>query len=175
MTDDDVIRLLAQLEADIERLAAGPATPWPEIWPCDTCGNPGVRNVAAKGYCAHHLHVLYATFGPEAWVDGGVGLQSGRACPEYGPLEYELTCCCCGATWTGIPGDACHWCRRAIEIQIDHQIDLLLTPPDVDPDDITFDAKIEAWAERLARGIKSGLITKQQAEAAARSADRRVA
>lgn len=99
------------------------------LWPCDDCleqhiDTPGVRNLGRRGYCAHHLHALYATFGAEAWVEGGVGLQTGPVHPEYGPLEAELTCICCGATWTGIPGDPCWWCQRAIQIQADHQAQL---------------------------------------------------
>jgi hypothetical protein len=132
------------------------------------CGNPGVRQLGTDGYCAHHLIELYATFGPEAWVDGGLGLPTGPLRPEYGPLEQDLTCCCCGATWTGVPGDACWWCQRSREIQLEHQIDLLLTPPDIDPDDIRYEARITAWAQRLARGVVAGLITEQQANHATR-------
>lgn len=145
-----------------------------ELWPCDRCreqghDTPGVRNMGAEGLCSTHLTELYATFAPEAWVDGGVGLQSGPARPEYGPLEYDLTCCCCGASWTGIPGDPCGWCQRAMQIQVAHQADLLLTAPDIDPNDITYEARMSAWAERLAIGIDAGLITMRQAERAAKA------
>lgn len=150
-------------------------TPTWEIWPCQECGNPGVRNLGADGYCSTHLHDLYDAFGPEAWVDGGVGLQDGPLRPEYGPLEADLKCCCCEAAWTGIPGDPCWWCRRAREIQLEHQIDLLLTPPDVHPDDATYDNKMRGWVARMRVGAEAGLITDQQAQAAFRSTQRKTA
>lgn len=141
------------------------------LWPCDECARQGrstagVRNLGAEGFCAAHLVALYATFGPEAWVDGGVGLQSGPARPEYGPLEYDLTCCCCGAGWTGIPGDPCGWCQRGREIQLDHQADLLLHAPDVDQDDDLYQSRMKGWADRMIIGVTAGLITARQAETA---------
>lgn len=95
-----------------------------------------------------------------------VGMVSGIARPEYGPGVYDLQCQICDATWSGIPGDPCWWCQRAIEIQIEHQIDLLLTAPEADPDDINYEARHEAWAARMQVGIESGLITQAQAETA---------
>lgn len=144
------------------------------LWPCDACRRQGlaiagVRNVGAEGFCAAHLVDLYTLFGPEAWVDGGVGLPDGPLRPEYGPLEADLRCCCCQATWAGIPGDACGWCQRSRQIQEGHQTDLLLTPPDVDPADATYETRMGAWAERLAVGIEAGLISLRQAEHAAKA------
>jgi hypothetical protein len=142
-----------------------------ELWPCDQCHQQGrdiagIRNLGNQGHCSTHLTALYARFGPEAWVDGGVGLQTGPLHPEYGPLEADLTCCCCQAGWTGVPGDPCQWCQRERQIQIDYQIDLLLRWPDTNPDDTTYEARMRAWADRMAIGVKAGLITTRQAETA---------
>jgi len=102
-----------------------------------------------------------------------VGMICGIARPEYGPAIYDLQCQICEATWSGIPGDPCWWCERSIEIQLEHQAELLLTPPDVDRDDINYEAKMRGWSERLARGVKAEIITEQQARNASRAADRR--
>lgn len=95
-----------------------------------------------------------------------VGMIAGHAHPEYGPGHFDLACQLCGATWAGIPGDPCWWCERAAEIQIDHQIDLLLAAPECDPADVRYEGCMEAWVQRLRVGIEAGLITRQQAETA---------
>lgn len=133
-----------------------------EVWPCWSCGSPGVRNLGTRGYCSRHLGDLYALVDPCVFEHGGVGLQSGPMRPEYGPLEADLACCRCGATWTGIPGDACWWCRRYIELMAEHQAKILLIAPDVLPD-CTFDRRMRAWADRLVNGVRSALITERQA------------
>src|SRR6185295_16664374 len=74
-----------------------------------------------------------------------VGLVAGIAHPEYGPAMYDLQCQLCDATWVGIPGDDCWWCLRAEQIQLEHQTDLLLTPPDVHPDDVLYEKRMTAW------------------------------
>jgi hypothetical protein len=80
--------------------------------------------------------------------------------------EWHLQCQICEATWVGIPGDPCWWCERSARAQIDYQIDLLLTPPDVDSDDVNNDDRMARWGERLARGVVAELITDKQAAAA---------
>jgi hypothetical protein len=146
-------------------------TPTWELWPCDDCAEAGtatagVRNLGRRGYCSKHLLDLYSTFGPEAWIDGGIGLPTGPARPEYGPLEYGLTCICCKATWTGIPGDPCPWCETHIGQQRMWQIDLLLEPPDIDPQDINYADRMKGWAARMQVGIDAGLVTRAEADAA---------
>lgn len=99
-----------------------------------------------------------------------VGLPAGLYRPELGPAIRDLECNVCGATWAGIIGDACWWCQRGLEIQLEHQADLLLTAPDTDPADATYEARMGAWAERLAVGIDAGIITERQARNAAKKA-----
>lgn len=130
-----------------------------EIWPCDRCGNPGVRNVGAEGYCSVHLAEMYARFDPAVFALNGVGLQSGLVRPEFGPLFYDLTCCACDATWAGVPGETCYWCASSYNRMIFDQAEMLLEPPDVDPDDRLYDTRMQAWAERLARGVDAEIIT----------------
>lgn len=80
--------------------------------------------------------------------------------------EWHLACNACGATWVGIIGEPCSWCEDALERQQGYQIDLLLTPPDVDPDDGNHDNRMEGWQDRMFIGIEAGLITEQQARTA---------
>jgi hypothetical protein len=135
-------------------------------WPCSTCGLGGVRNIGTKGYCSTHLGELFATFDPIVFAQGGVGLQCGPLDPDVGPHAALLRCCRCGATWTGDPGEWCWWCQRLIEGMRAHQAELLMTPPDVDPADVGRDAALEAWARRLAIGVKAGIVTERAARAA---------
>lgn len=104
-----------------------------------------------------------------------VGLPAGIYRPELGPAIRDLECNVCGAGWAGIIGEPCWWCQRGREIQLEHQADLLLKRPDVHPDDVTYGARMDAWAERLVRGVEAGIITERQALHAGRSADRTVA
>ncbi len=134
------------------------------LWPCSTCGATGVHNVYASGYCGAHLNALYRTFRPEVWAGQGIGLQVGPRRPDYGPEYVELECsACCGATWTGALFETCPWCERRLELQQEHQAELLLAPELPDRDDARYDGAVRAWGGRLAIGVDAGLIIEQQA------------
>jgi hypothetical protein len=89
------------------------------------------------------------------------------------PTEWHLQCQICEATWVGIPGASCWWCERSIEIQFEHQAELLLTPPDIHPDDARYLARMDAWSDRLVVGEAVGLITQAQSDAAWKRATNR--
>lgn len=95
-----------------------------------------------------------------------VGMPCGQYRPELGPAIRDLECNVCGAGWAGIVGDPCGWCQRGREIQLDHQADLLLRAPDVDPDDDLYRSRMKGWADRMIIGVTAGLITARQAETA---------
>jgi hypothetical protein len=139
-------------------------------WPCSTCGAPGVRNVFARGYCAAHLSELYCKFSAEVWALDGIGLQSGARRPDHGPEMADLTCVACGAGWVGPLGERCSWCIDAAERQRRWQAEMTLTPPEVDPADRTYDDRMKAWAQRLERAVKAGLIDRDRADRAWRRA-----
>lgn len=109
------------------------------------------------------------------YANAPVGMPAGPKRPEYGPGHYDLACQICEATWVGVPGDPCWWCETAAQRQIDHQIDLLLKVPDVDPDDANYDNRMRGWVARMKVGVEAGLITKQQAESAFRRTQRKTA
>ena len=100
----------------------------------------------------------------------GVGRQQGPLRLDWGPTWADLKCDQCGATWVGQIDDPCSWCQRSLELARMYQRDLLLKPPDADPSDATYPARMIAWAERLDRGVQAELINQRDAEAALRRA-----
>lgn len=127
--------------------------------PCHACNAPAVRDVAVDSYCADHLAALYATFDPAVFAYNGRGRRCGTVRPEYGHHAAELECNACGATWVGNPGDPCGYCPRILVAVTEHQADLVLIPPDVDPDNANAADIYAKWADRLAVAVEAGLIT----------------
>lgn len=134
-------------------------------WPCSTCGAPGIRNIGTRGYCAGHLTELLRRFDAATWAWRGAGVALPAGLPA---ADGSAPCACsaCGATWTTAALSDCPWCLEAAERQRHHQAELTLTPPDVDPDDRTYDAVLRGWADRLAVAARAGVITVGQAERA---------
>lgn len=136
----------------------------PTLWPCSTCGADGVRDIGVRGYCAVHLEQLYATFDRSVFAFRGVGVQHGATRNDFGPHYVDLQCNACEATWVGVVGDACEWCARSYRVMIDHQVELVLAPPDVDLDDQRRSDMLAGWADRLWVAVEAGLIVRRQAE-----------
>lgn len=93
----------------------------------------------------------------------------GTPAPEQGAGMVQRVCAACGASWIGRPvevDDWCWWCERRTAVQLEHQRDLLLHPPLPDPADVTRQAVLHAWGQRLQRGVAAGLITSAQARRA---------
>jgi hypothetical protein len=136
-----------------------------DLWPCATCGAPGVRNLGTQGFCATHLAELLRSFDGSAFAFAGVGL------PGASTDQTCLTCCACSATWHGTPGERCPWCARARESQIRWQAAALLEPPDLTgDDDETRERRLRAWGERLLRGCDAGIVNHGAAQRAWRRA-----
>jgi hypothetical protein len=93
----------------------------------------------------------------------GYGVQRGVLRPEYGPRDAELACDMCLGEWVGVPGAACWWCWTRNERITAWQAEAVLTPPDYDPDDRSYDAVMGAWVDRMAIAIEAGLITREEA------------
>ena len=129
-------------------------------WPCDTCGQPGYRNVGTQGYCAGHLGELYKSFDPPHFSHIGIGLPGRTTNPE------DLTCIRCEATWGGPVGQQCNYCINSAQDLLDQQARAVLKAPEVDPADATWEQRMTAWAKRLRNAVDVGTIT----EAAARAA-----
>jgi len=131
------------------------------------CLTPSVRPLGNEGYCINHLGALYATFDP-ANLDPDIafGYQTGDSMPEWGLMYADLSCCRCGAGWTGVPGEQCQWCRDGQESLQQHHAQLVLRPPDVRPNDEQYTERMKGWIKRMAVAAKAGLITEKQARAA---------
>lgn len=134
--------------------------------PCRHGCGPGVKNLGKHGYCGTHLAELYGRFDKAVFLLNGVGLQSGRMRPDWGPTYADLTCVACDATWTGPIGEPCSWCADARDRLVGWQADKVLDPPDVDPDDATYDNVMRGWADRLNRAVDADIITLEQGKRA---------
>ena len=147
---------------------------------CQKCPAPAVRTLAAAALCATCCETILAPIRARVLARDmlqetthGKGRQRGVLHPEYGPHDAELACDQCAAEWVGIPGDPCWWCWRRYQTLLDEQAALVLTPPDVDPDDRTYPDAVKAWAERLTRAVTAGVIDVKEAGRAYRKAMRR--
>ena len=97
--------------------------------------------------------------------------------PGYWDAElhvYAKHCDTCKAgTWSVHDGDEHCWhCHRAYLRVIDDRRDQAATPPDIDPDDATYEAVVGAWIDRLTIAVEAGLITTTQARIAWERANR---
>jgi hypothetical protein len=134
------------------------------LWPCHVCNGAGVRNVGSKGHCGAHLAALYSTFNKNVFAFNGVGNQNGVMRPDYGPAHTHLECNACEATWVGIPGESCNWCKTSHQQLIAHQAELVTQPPDIEPNNAQYGAAIEAWSYRLDVAVNAGVIDQHLAE-----------
>ena len=139
------------------------------------CGQPATRTLGARPYCDECAEEVLAPIRKRvARRDGvGYGEQTGRRRPDWGYSYADLTCNLCGATWTGPMYERCHWCQDALERMQAWQAEMLLDPDLPDAADERYKAACEAWAERLGRGVRSALVTEQQAMAALQRQARR--
>ena len=142
---------------------------------CHQCGGRSIKTLGTSDYCSPHLSALYAKFDPAVFQHHGIGLQDGKLRPDWGDGFCDLRCVACDATWTGISGEACWFCERSRSIMIEHQIELLLRPPDVDRDDPRHATVMRAWARRLANAVKAGVVEQKLADAVWRRSVHRAA
>jgi hypothetical protein len=95
----------------------------------------------------------------------GIGVQQGPLRPDWGDGWADLACDRCDATWTGIIGEACDWCQRAVERMNTEQAQRALRPPDIDPADGRYTVAMEAWGKRLRGLVAVGAINERAARA----------
>ena len=129
-------------------------------WPCHACDTPGIRNLGTDGYCPQHLAHLSGGFNPAVFALHGHGLPGRTDNPT------DLTCAACKATWTGLVGEECGYCTRRRTAQLEHQAELVLTPPDSDPADTEHETRMKAWAIRMHTATTAGIIGRDQARTA---------
>lgn len=130
-------------------------------WPCWRCGEAGVKNLGVRGYCGRHYSELLGKFDPRSWDANGVGIIAGLHRPDHGPGHYVLECTACSASWVGVPGAACQWCRAHREHLWAHQRALLLEMPAE-----RTEQALTAWGQRLRQAVDAKLITRSEAQRA---------
>lgn len=99
----------------------------------------------------------------------GTGRQDGPLRPDWGDGWAVLRCDACDASWVGPIDEMCSWCREALERMQMDQARRVLTPPEVDADDISWRRQMDAWGQRLEVAVAADLISQAQADRAWRS------
>lgn len=137
----------------------------------ERCWSPGcdADSVVSVGgeWCVAHWTAMLDTFSPASFPTSGYNLPTGpRDDDGFAPCR----CARCGAT-TALydrvaPFTACRWCVSAFELQLQHQAELVLAPPEIDHDDAGFAKALDAWAERLERAVDADVIERWQADRA---------
>lgn len=137
------------------------------LWPCSTCGQPGVRNLGARGYCTEHLIELLASFTIGESGLPSIGMPIGLQRPEFGAGCEDLACVVCGATWVGRAGKACGYCERYNRMMCRWQGEMLLAAAELPaPGDRRRPDALKAWSERLAVAVAAGIVSDWAAEQA---------
>lgn len=138
-----------------------------------SCGQPATRTLCAVAYCHNCAETILTPIRqrvtarePEREPSMGIGYQHGLLRPDHGDGWADLQCDVCGATWVGPLGEDCAYCLRWLELAQKVQREHLLRPELPDVDDERYEAAVEAWAERLGRGIAAELVTETQVTAA---------
>jgi len=146
---------------------------------CQKCPAPAVRTLGTAALCATCCENILAPIRARVLARDmlqetthGRGQQRGALRPEFGPQCADLRCDQCDAGWVGNPGDPCWWCWRRYQAIVEGTAELVLKPPDVDPDDRTYSDAVKAWAERLTRTVTAGIINVEEAGRAYRKAVR---
>lgn len=129
---------------------------------CDRCPEPAAQSVGSEYLCTEHTDQILDPIRQRiAKRSGFHGWGEPTGPPNHG--WSHLTCRTCAATWIGKPYDPCTWCEQARQHVIEHQAEIVLTAPDLDPDDVRYTAAMTAWAERLARAVTAHIINDLQA------------
>lgn len=134
---------------------------------CETCSASGaVRQLGSRYICHECAEVILEPIRDRHFIDEcgiGWGRQSGSIRSEYGVRFAELTCGVCAASWVGVIGEPCNYCiERHKRLEADHATALLRPGAH----SIDTDAKLKAWAQRLADAVNAGLVDKQRARSA---------
>lgn len=140
---------------------------------CTRCDNQAERSLGTEDLCADCHEAILAPIRERVLerdmlqeTTHGKGVQCGPLEPDYGPEWAHLACDQCGATWVGKLDAACSWCQDRHQRLLDEQAQLVLTPPDVDHDDRTYDVVMGAWLDRMAVAVEAGIIDREEARRA---------
>jgi hypothetical protein len=79
---------------------------------------------------------------------------------------YEVRCACCHASWVDAAFARCPWCEATITNLARWRAEDVLRPPEVEPEDRLYDARMRAWADRLAVAVEAKIVTRDEARRA---------
>jgi hypothetical protein len=128
---------------------------------CSRCGQIATKAIGTTDFCdlCHHnfLQPLRDKHNP------GTFYGRGQPVGPYDQHNTRLQCDQCNAEWTGTPGDPCNYCALQHAYAIQWQAEIILTPPDIDPDYNNRHTTQNKWGKRLRRAVEADIITLQQA------------
>lgn len=147
---------------------------------CSGCSDPGTRQLGFDWWCDDCHETLLApirqrVIARQGAIDtirrngdpfGGHGRQDGPIRHDYGPDWADLRCDRCGAGWVGRINEPCDWCARSYELLLEVQRSVLLNPDLPHPEAAERRRAETAWAERLGRAVKAGLLDRKTARVA---------
>jgi hypothetical protein len=137
---------------------------------CQDCSTPAAVTLGTVAYCTPCADTILGPIRARVILDEsgiGHGTQTGPLRPDYGQHWADLTCTTCDAEWTGPINEPCAWCLIRADRLVELQRRRLLRPELPDPTDRRHRAALDAWHERLARGVTAGIITPDDADLAA--------
>lgn len=137
---------------------------------CARCTATAVRTLGTEDLCAPCAEAILEPIRARVLerdmlqeTTRGRGGQVGPLRTDYGPGWADLACNQCNARWTGRINGACPWCADREEWMLEEQRKLIRTPPDVEREDITYEARMGAWIDRMSRAVEAGIITRDEA------------
>ena len=138
---------------------------------CRQCGALPAGCVGTVAYCAVCADAMLAAVRDrvESRVSDESGIGAGNPAaprPDHGAGFADLACNLCGAGWVGLAWEQCPYCIDRDERMRNRQRRLLLRPELPDRDDNARPGALEAWGDRLAHGISTGVVTAADADAA---------
>jgi len=105
----------------------------------------------------------------------GIGRQHGPLRPDWSPGWAELRCDRCSASWIGPVDEPCAWCALAHRRVLEHQAEIVLRQPDIDPGDARYSTAMKGWADRMVTAVRAGIVDRDAVDRAWRRAVRRAA
>jgi bacterioferritin-associated ferredoxin len=132
---------------------------------CSTCPAPAVRTLGVDSYCAVCANAILDPIRERVILPTGFD-GTGREItprPDCGIGWSDLKCSVCSATWTGRPNESCGWCRNRYKSMLANQRQLTLRPNLPSRNDPKRIGALDAWAQRLARAVRSEIVTEADA------------
>ena len=136
---------------------------------CARCAVQATRTIGSVAMCDDHAHELLGPIRARVILPEGFDGVGRVVAPrlDWGDQYHELECTTpCGASWVGRGGEPCPYCAGLYERLLIEQKRLLLKPELPERADPQRTRAVQAWAQRLARSVRAGIITEADARIA---------